>query len=130
MLSCIHSWGFDFLVKGLQRRFKWQFGDMYNYYSPCTIPPLKLSKKIQLVKSSYEISVKYLQSRCLLFMGMNRNISSLQNEKLSGLAVVYCIWVYFSFSSFSPSLFLVSFGFESLNIKSTFLQLGKLIILF
>lgn len=60
LLSCIHSGGFDFLVKGLQRPFKWQFGDMYNYYSPCTIPPSKLSKKYCWLK----VHMKFLWNIC------------------------------------------------------------------
>lgn len=78
LLSCIHSERSAsglFFTQGMKIPFQRELGDVYNHYSACSRPPLKLSgKKRKMVKIWYEISMRYFQSKCVLFMGRETNI--------------------------------------------------------
>lgn len=84
---------------------------MYNYYSACARPPLKLSgeKKRKMVKSSYEISMQYFYSKCMLSLGRNRNIF---HHKMKSFQIWQLFTVFvFGFCFFFLPLPTIMFGF-------------------
>lgn len=87
LLSCIHSERSAsglFFTQGMKIPFQRELGDVYNHYSACSRPPLKLSgKKRKMVKIWYEISMRYFQSKCVLFMGRETNIFYHKKKKIN-----------------------------------------------
>lgn len=122
LLSCIHSERSAsglFFTQGMKIPFQRELGDVYNHYSACSRPPLKLSgKKRKMVKIWYEISMRYFQSKCVLFMGRETNIFYHKKKKnqfwhlFTGLGYFF---YYFIFPLFPHQLvlFLLALSFST-----------------